>query len=403
MNHWTSLLSLGYNVACDANVTDCPVMSYLIRGLGALSALGETMGEHRDALLSCRDAFRPLDERVGGGFAGVPAAWISNRQLLLHRKWSPCSMAALHVAKQAVSDAGWSDDELRDAVLMLGTSRGGAAGWLESWPERRAFPVMQASNSMHGEAAAAVSIELGMRGSYQVISTGCSAGIDALGMAAMHLQCGMAKRALVIAVDLPLVTLLLASYQAAGILSRDGKNDPYHPLTTGIFPAEAAAAMTLEIDDAPGVRLCGYLANSDAKDALSLSPTSGQLVALLRQARERFGDPAALCPHATGTASHAVAEPRCLDEAFPTSTPSLHLLKPYLGHGIGAGSLLETVILSDFLKRGELPPNRSNLHTPPRFIAPDQILPCQGSVWKIAASLGGHNALVVLRPDETRP
>ena len=376
-------------------------MSYLIRGLGALSALGESVAEHRDALLSRRCAFRPLGELLDGDFAHVPASWIAHRTLLRHRKWSPAAMAALHVAKQAVQQAGWSQDDLREAVLMLGTSRGGAAGWLEPWPERRGFPIMQASNSMHGEAAAAVSIELGIHGSYQVVSTGCSAGIDALGMAAMHLQCGMARRALVIAVDLPLVKLLLDSYHSAGILSRDGTNDPYHPQTTGIFPAEAAAAMTLEIDDsAQGVRLCGYLANSDAKDALSLSPESGQLVALMQQAQTRYGEPVAICPHATGTASHALAEPRCLSEAFSTTTPSLHLLKPYLGHGIGAGSLLETDILSDFLERGQLPPNLPHLHAPDRFTVPDQVLPCSGPVWKMAASLGGHNALVVLRPHE---
>jgi hypothetical protein len=33
-----------------------------------------------------------------------------------------------------------------------------------------------------------------------------------------------------------------------------------------------------------------------------------------------FGEPAALCPHATGTASHAVAEPQCLAQAFPAAT-----------------------------------------------------------------------------------
>jgi 3-oxoacyl-[acyl-carrier-protein] synthase II len=377
-------------------------MSYLIRGLGALSALGESVEEHRESLLSQRYAFRPLGELLTGDFAHVPASWITPRKLLRNRKWSPAAMAALHVAKQAVEQARWSRDDLHDAVLMLGTSRGGAAGWLEPWPERRGFPIMQASNSMHGEAAAAVSIELGIRGSYQVVSTGCSAGIDALGMAAMHLQCGMARRALIIAVDLPLVKLLLDSYQSAGILSRDGTNDPYHPQTTGIFPAEAAAAMTLEIDEtSPGVRMCGYLANSDAKDALSLSPESGQLVALMRHARKRFGEPVAICPHATGTASHALAEPHCLSETFSSSTPSLHLLKPYLGHGIGAGSLLETVILSDFLERGELPPNLPHLHAPDRFVVPDQVLPCRGPVWKMAASLGGHNALVVLRPHES--
>lgn len=373
-------------------------MSYLIRGLGALSALGETVSGHRDALRDGRDSFRELGTLLDCSMPKLPASWIQNRVLLTHRKWSPAAMAALHVAREAVAAAGWSDEETRDAVILLGTSRGGAAGWLEPWPKRRGFPLMQASNSMHGEAAAAISIELGIRGAYQVISTGCSAGLDALGMAAMHLQCGMAERALVVAVDLPLVKVILDGYQSAGILSKNGINDPYHPDTGGIFPAEAAAALTLEKNDAsPGVRLLGYLANSDAMDPLSLSPSSGQLVALLQKARTMFGEPAALCPHATGTASHAVAEPQCLAQAFPAATPSLHLLKPYLGHGIGAGSLLETVILCDSLERGLLPPNRSGLHAPPRFSLPDQETACDGAVWKIAASLGGHNAMVALQ------
>jgi 3-oxoacyl-[acyl-carrier-protein] synthase II len=372
-------------------------MSYLIRGLGALSALGETVSSHRDGLMSGTTAFFPLGELMETEYPALPASWIAHRALLSHRKWSPASMAALHVARQAVAQAGWSAAEMQDAVLLLGTSRGGAAGWLDPWPGRRGFPLMQASNSMHGEAAAAISIELGLRGAYQVISTGCSAGVDALGMAAMHLQCGMARRALVVAVDLPLVKILLDSYQSAGILSKNGRNDPYHPETAGIFPAEAAAAIALEKDDtSPGVILRGYLANSDAMDPLSLSPKSGQLVALCRDAIDKFGAPAALCPHATGTASHAMAEPQCLAEVFPHAKPSLHLLKPFLGHGIGAGSLLETVILCDFLERGLLPPNRPGLHAPSGFTLPDHALPCEGPVWKIAASLGGHNALVAL-------
>ena len=372
-------------------------MSYLIRGLGALSSLGETVSAHRHALLNASLPFRPLGELMDCHYPEVPAAWIQNRPLLTHRKWSPAAMAALHVARQAIAASRWSAEELRDSVVMLGTSRGGAAGWLEPWPGRRGFPLMQASNAMHGEAAAAISIELGIRGAYQVISTGCSAGLDALGIASMHLQCGMADRALVVAVDLPLVKILLDSYASTGILTKDGRNDPYHPETTGIFPAEAAAALTLEKHDAsPGVRLRGYLANSDAADPLSLSPASGQLVALLEKARQQFGEPMALCPHATGTASHALAEPQCLASAFPNQKPSLHLLKPFLGHGIGAGSLLETVLLCDFLTRDQLPPNLPALHAPEGFTLPDTVTTSHGPVWKIAASLGGHNSLVAL-------
>lgn len=373
-------------------------MNYSIRGLGALSAMGEDAASHYQSMSRQSLPFRPLGEFMDCDYPELPAAWIANRRLLKHRKWSPAAMAGLHVARQAVAQAGWSAAELGDAVLVMGTSRGGVADWLHPWSERRALPLMAASNAMHGEAAAAISIELGIRGAYQVISTGCSAGIDAMGMAAMHLQCGMAERALVVAVDLPLVKLLLDSYASTGILSKDGRNDPYHPQTSGIFPAEAAAALTLEVGEAKDAPcMLGYLANSDARDPLALSADCGQLVTLLTRAVDIYGAPQALCPHATGTASHAAAETACLARAFPNEKPSLHLLKPFLGHGIGAGSLLETVVLVEFLRQRYLPANLAGLFGPDGFALPDQALAAAGPIFKIAASLGGHNALVALR------
>ncbi len=326
------------------------------------------------------------------------AGWIAQRDLLNHRKWSPLSMAALHVARQAVEAAGWTTSECEQAAIIFGTSRGASAGWLHPWPKRRPLALMAASNAMHGEAAAAISIELRLRGPYQVVATGCSAGIDALGVAAMHMQVGLAERALVVAVDLPLVPPLLENYAQTGILARGHRNDPYHPMTNGIAPAEAAAALTLErVGTASSPRLLGYLANSDAADALTLAPASGQLARLLQQGISQWGWPQALCPHATGTAAHAKFEPQILREVFAKEPwPSLHLLKPYLGHGIGAGSLLETVVLCAFLQQGQLPPNVAALSAPEPFDVPEQASAASGPVFKIAASLGGHNAIIGL-------
>ena len=56
----------------------------------------------------------------------LPASWIEPRKLLVSRKWAPATLAALHVARQAVAEAGWSVSDLEDAVLFLGTSRGTA-------------------------------------------------------------------------------------------------------------------------------------------------------------------------------------------------------------------------------------------------------------------------------------
>ena len=364
-----------------------------------MSGLGDDTGRHISSIQAGPTNFRPLSELLGNDspHRKLPALWIEPRKLLVSRKWAPASMAALHVARQAVEDAGWSAAELEDAALFLGTSRGTAAGWVDPWPERRAFPLMAASNSLHSEPAAAVSIELGIRGPWQVQASGCAAGLDALGMASLWLSAGLATRALVVAIDLPLSPALLDSYAATGILSRSGLNDPYSTATTGILPAEAAAAMTLEACTAINKPLLlGYLANADAADAIGMPPGAAGIVSLLEKAREKFGRPFSLCPHASGTASHAALEPAAIFRALGKGT-SVCPLKPFTGHGIGGGGLLETVILAAFLREGSLPPVPSCLTCPAGLTMTPGELPPAAVIFKLASALGGKNSLIALQ------
>ena len=306
-------------------------------------------------------------------------------------------MAALHVARQAVADAGWSAADLADTALFLGTSRGTADGWVDPWPQRRAFPLMAASNSLHSEPAAAISIELGIRGPWQVQASGCAAGLDALGMASLWLSAGLARRALVVAVDLPLSPALLDSYAATGILSKNNLNDPYSPATSGILPAEAAAAIALQSVPVPGPRMLGYLATADAADPIGMPVGAPGVVDLLRQALARFGPPAALCPHASGTASHALLEPAAILRSLAEGTV-ICPLKPFTGHGIGGGGLLETVLLAVFLRERRLPPSLPGLTCPAGLTMTPAALSSSAPVFKLASALGGKNSLIALGP-----
>ena len=92
----------------------------------------------------------------------------------------------------------------------------------------------------------------------------------------------------------------------------------------------------------------------------------------------------------------AVADPAALAKAFGKSLPRLHLFKPYVGHTIGASGLLESVILAEFLKGQQLPPNLLNLSVPIGFLLPAQVLDHRGLVYKLSHGMGGHNALLVL-------
>lgn len=378
-----------------SNVIQAPLY---IHGLGALSALGDGVEEHRESIRGGLMAFRPLGELIGqdAPHSECYAGWIRNRALLTNRKWAPASMAALHVARQAVRAAQWSSEELKDAALVLGTSRGNVAGWLGPWSGRRAFKVMAASNTIHSEPATAISIELGVSGPNHLVASGCAAGLDALGLAMMMIRAGAAKRALAVAVDLPLVPILLDQYASSGILSRRQDMDPYSPASDGFIPAEGAAAVALSFERSGTVTLEYHATNSDAWNPLGVPENGGRSPDLLDGWEGDRSQIKAVCPHATGTQVQRAADHMILRRMFGDALPDIHLLKPWIGHSIGASGLMEVVTMMSFLSGGSLPPNRRHLTGIEGVRMPVGELEASGYVVKLSHGMGGHNSLLLL-------
>lgn len=306
-------------------------------------------------------------------------------------------MAALHVAKEAVAMAGWDAKELENTALIVGTSRGNAAGWLDPWPGRRPFKLMAASNTIHSEPATAISIELGILGQNHVVASGCSAGLDALGLGKMLLDCGAAERVLVVAVDLPLVPKLLDNYAASGLLGSGMDLDPFSASSDGFIPGEGAAAIALSAGGSGKTVLSHFANNSDGADPVGVPKDGGRTHLLIEKAISEFGLPAAICPHSTGTRIQARGERTILAGAGSYPATTFHLLKPFVGHTVGASGLLESVILLRFLKDSCLPPNLPGRTAPPGWQFPDASLPVTGPVFKLAHGMGGHNALAVFQ------
>ena len=392
-------------------------MDIAITGIGVTTGFGDGVQAHADAMEQGRHALRPLAGLLGNDspYAELLGAWIEDRSVMLSRKWAPASMLSLHVARQAVNDAGLDESDLADAAVIVGSSRGNAAGWVEPWPGRRAFNLMAASNTMHGELASAVSIELGVRGPWQVISSGCAASLDAMGMAWMMLRQGVVSRAIVIGVELPLLSEIISIYQKTGVLATTGVNDPYSPDAGGFFPGEAGAALVMESADAARARcdrtgidhqshvtMTGYWCNSDADSPIGMPDDGAGLSELLGGVMDDLPDGIsipAICPHASGTLLHGKAELTAMRSALPggNNSYSLHPLKPFTGHTVGASGILDCALLAHFMKRGQLPPNLPGITAPgDPFTLEPQRLDAGDHVLKIAVGMGGHNSAVTL-------
>lgn len=385
--------------------------SVLIKGLGMVSGLGSGVPEHLSAIRGGRLPFLPLSELLGeeSPWAHLPASWIKPRTLLARRKYGPATNLSVILAKAAIADAGWREEECREAAVFVGSSRGNAAGWLDPWPGRRPVKLMTASNSLHSEMAAAVTIELGIQGPYHVLANGCSAGLDALGFASLFLKSGMVKRALAIGVDLPLSPTLLDTYLRTGMLSANGVNDPYGAGASGLLPGEGGAALALEAGDA-GVsqqsvpEIIGYWANSDAASPLGMPKDGAPLARLYREAILEtspwdYQEAPLICPHASGTSNNASAEVCALRSAWEGASrrPSFHMLKPYVGHTIGASGALETALLCAYVREGMFPA-ADDRFTRPELTFDFSESPARNRVlFKSASSMGGHNSLLALR------
>ncbi|MGJ8677618.1 MAG: beta-ketoacyl synthase N-terminal-like domain-containing protein [Akkermansiaceae bacterium] len=383
-------------------------MNIAITGIGITSGLGDGTAAHAQKIEAKQHGLKPLSGLLGedSSFASLKAGWIEDRSIMHSRKWAPASMLSLHVAKQAIQDAGLRQSDLASAAVIVGSSRGNIAGWISSWPKRRPFPLMAASNSMHGELASIISIELGIRGPWQVISSGCAASLDALGMAMMMIKQGLVQRAIVVGVELPLIPDVLEAYQKTGVLAQNDLNDPYSPETKGFFPGEAGAAVVLEAvseDDFSHTHFTGYWCNSDAHTPIGMPADGSGLRDCLQMAVDALkNEPtiAAICPHASGTLLHGRAELTALQAVIKTSKPiSLHPLKPFTGHTVGASGVLDTALLALWMKNGTLPPNLKNStnFAKPFTMLPSQLSPEGSTVLKIAVGMGGHNSIISLK------
>ena len=146
----------------------------------------------------------------------------------------------------------------------------------------------------------------------------------------------------------------------------------------------------IHVDDCVAVEQAGQNANVRRVADTYCDPASAEVVSNIQdEAMEEAQECAA-----------AKAELAALKAALPVEpTISLHPLKPYTGHSVGANGVLDCAILADYLQNRELPPNLQGITCPGQpFSLQSNALSEQGStVLKIAVGMGGHNSIVSLR------
>jgi 3-oxoacyl-[acyl-carrier-protein] synthase II len=343
-----------------------------ITGLGLVTALGETPTATWEALLAGR--FISDHSRAVGNFEGPRV----------------CALAC-QAARQAADDAGWTPQELADAALVVGTSKGPVEAWLSGPTERLLLGL--------ADVAFCVASALGMeRGPRLTISTACASGLHALIRGAILAGDG-AERVLVVAAESSLHPLFLASFKRLGVLAPPSVGcRPFDEERAGFLVSEAAAAVCLEVRDS-GILLDRLAMAGDAAHITGGDPSGRTTRRLLSTVLA--GEPVDLIhAHGTGTEANDATELEAIESVVGGERPVLYSHKGALGHTLGAAGLAAVVLNHLCHTAGRVPGNVRSTRPLPmervRFSQAAEPRPIQRSL-AIASGFGGAAAAVTLR------
>jgi 3-oxoacyl-[acyl-carrier-protein] synthase II len=359
----------------------------LITGIGLATPLGNTLTATWRSLLA---GLAIADHARVPGVEGVHGARVD--------------LLAQRVAMEAVRGARWTDAEIRDAALIVGTSKGPVDSWLESAPDART-PNGPFTFGL-AQTATAVANALQIGGPRLTLSSACSSGLHALIRGALMIRSGEAQRVMVVTAESSLHALFIASFQRLGVIAPPGHGcRSFDTTRKGFLVAEAAAAICLEASDPASAPKSSVIIEnfSLAADASHLTANDPAGKALSRLIRRTMGSsPIDLIhAHGTGTIANDADELRIIESSIDAPTNAiLYSHKAALGHSLGAAGLVAIAINCQCHRTGIVPAN-VNTHSPlpaTNVILSDtsQVRPIRQSM-ALAAGFGGALAAVRLK------
>jgi len=192
------------------------------------------------------------------------------------------------------------------------------------------------------------------------LNTACTSAANGLLYGARLINAGQYARALVLSFETPSV-IAMQGFGALMLTSPNGQYRPFHPERDGLLLGEAYAAVLLsrEPSEAPLARLLGGFSACDTSSLTTTREDGSHIHWVMQQALRSADCTAAQIDlvklHGTATSANDEAESNGMRLLYGEQMPALSLLKPWLGHTLGACGLSESLLLLQALQLGPLP------------------------------------------------
>lgn len=216
----------------------------------------------------------------------------------------------------------------------------------------------------------AVSIRFGLGGGVHALNAASATGAQVLLLAGTLVQTGLADLVVAVGADVAPSSSVLAAMERTGSTSPSPLSRPLTSSRSGMRPVEGAACILLEsaahARRRGAVPIATWLGGTSASEAHHLVAPNDDAEALrecLEEARsivgrssngaDRVMDWVSL--HATGTRRFDPIEIEAVRSVFSPTSPWISAFKRTTGHAQGAAGLVEAVLVTEGLRRGERP------------------------------------------------
>ncbi|MFF7182945.1 beta-ketoacyl synthase N-terminal-like domain-containing protein [Streptomyces sp. NPDC008121] len=407
----------------------------VITGIGMLAPGGTGLTQFWQTVFSGNSQVRQDPRMASLGLASTVSAPLSQASsTALDDAAGHSRLERLAAASSAMAAADAALPHLHDAGYIFSSTLGGICE--VQYAYQRATDNGQAPLQGHRarpEFYNAVSIDhipasfaraRQMHGPCLALSTGCSTGLDALGLAVDLIREGTAPVMLVGAADSLLSELPCAMMDALGVLSRypgpaRGASRPFSQDRSGFVVSEGSACLVIEEMEHARTRqrpayaeITGFHSLMNAYHMTHLPPDGAAMAETVRGALHDAATDSSeidcVFAHGTGTRQNDVFETRAFHTVFGPRAPGTPVIsvKSVLGHAHAPANLHSVIAAAGAMRWAMLPPT-INIGIPDPDCdldyVPHHARPADIQTALITASgLGGYHSAAVLRSASTK-
>ena len=355
----------------------------VVTGLGCVTPIGSTVEEFRTALFTGAtgiEPFPPYPEAPGEtqGLRFTQSARVKNFDPRQHLESGTVvstdrtTQFAIVAARQAAQHSNLLQHHAADNVaIIVGCACGGRqAEETETAKlytrDARVHP-LTVTRTMASAGASHISIDLGITGPVLNISTACSSGTHAIGLAFHMVRSGMVSAAITGGHEAPLTFGFLRAWDSMRVVSPT-QCRPFSADRDGMTLGEGSAMFTLETLESAQARnapiyaeIVGFGMSADAHHITQPAP-EGAAAAMrkaLADADATVDQVDYINAHGTGTQANDATEAAAIHQLFGSRAPHIPIssTKALHGHSIGATGALEALATILALGHGRLPAN----------------------------------------------